>query len=53
MKFNQRCFYITIRAYMGCMCVFLYVVFVPDILSAIIYDSWNKKQTHGGMRAGE
>jgi hypothetical protein len=39
MEFNKRYFYSTAPAYMGCICVFLCVVFVPDVLSAIIYDS--------------
>ena len=39
MEFNKRYFCTAIRAYMGGVCVFLYVVSVPDILSAIIYDS--------------
>lgn len=38
-EFNKSYFYPAIRAYMVGVCVFLCVVSVPDILSAIIYDS--------------
>ena len=38
-EFNKSYFYTAVHAYMVGVCVFLCVVSVPDILSAIIYDS--------------
>ena len=38
-QINRSYIYTAIRAYVVGICVFLCVVSVPDILSAIIYDS--------------